>query len=269
MAVSKRLRFEVLRRDNHSCRYCGRTAPEVPLTVDHVKPVALGGGDTADNLVASCRDCNSGKSSVPADAPLVDNVANDALRWAAAMRQAADELAAADEVIESILDAVYEAWKPRYIPRDWAPSVVTFVKAGLDQEALLYLTDIALRARVGDRWAYFCGCCWKRIRQMQDRAQQIVSEGAPPTEAPLTTSWASASLDELVSASEQTAERWLTQESIDSAYCNHRDWGQGDCGDPMCRVQRAEGLSWMAYRSMNSYDRDCAVMDVAEALLDG
>ncbi|MGC7224589.1 HNH endonuclease, partial [Mycobacteroides abscessus subsp. massiliense] len=43
MAVTKRLRYEVLRRDNYSCRYCGRSAPEVKLTVDHVVPVALGG----------------------------------------------------------------------------------------------------------------------------------------------------------------------------------------------------------------------------------
>lgn len=28
MAVSKRTRYEVLRRDNHACRYCGARAPE-------------------------------------------------------------------------------------------------------------------------------------------------------------------------------------------------------------------------------------------------
>lgn len=39
MAVSKRTRFEVLRRDDHTCRYCGQSAPDVKLTVDHVLPV--------------------------------------------------------------------------------------------------------------------------------------------------------------------------------------------------------------------------------------
>src|SRR6185369_3226628 len=62
MAVSKRLRFEILRRDNHTCRYCGRSAPEVKLTVDHVKPEALGGRTEPDNLVAACSDCNAGKT---------------------------------------------------------------------------------------------------------------------------------------------------------------------------------------------------------------
>ena len=57
MAVTKRMRFEILRRDNHACRYCGATAPDVKLVVDHVTPVALGGTDSPDNLVASCAAC--------------------------------------------------------------------------------------------------------------------------------------------------------------------------------------------------------------------
>ncbi|WP_078628685.1 HNH endonuclease [Streptomyces sp. NRRL F-2664] len=54
MPVSNRLRFEVLRRDRYTCRYCGGSAPDVVLRVDHVVPVALGGTDTPDNLVAAC-----------------------------------------------------------------------------------------------------------------------------------------------------------------------------------------------------------------------
>ena len=55
MAVSKRTRFEVLRRDDYTCRYCRST--ENPLTIDHVVPEALGGGNDPSNLVAACRDC--------------------------------------------------------------------------------------------------------------------------------------------------------------------------------------------------------------------
>ncbi len=64
MAVSKRTRFEVLRRDNFTCRYCRST--EGALTIDHVIPVALGGTDDPDNLVAACHDCNAGKGSISA-----------------------------------------------------------------------------------------------------------------------------------------------------------------------------------------------------------
>lgn len=52
MAVSKRLRFEVLRRDNHACRYCGATPPDVVLTIDHVVQTALGGGTTSRRILS-------------------------------------------------------------------------------------------------------------------------------------------------------------------------------------------------------------------------
>lgn len=74
MAISKRLRFEILRRDNHSCRYCGATAPEAKILVDHVVPEALGGQSVPDNLVAACEPCNSGKSSVAPDAAVASDV---------------------------------------------------------------------------------------------------------------------------------------------------------------------------------------------------
>src|SRR4051812_40636672 len=73
MAVSKRLRYEILRRDNHACRYCGATAPDVKLNVDHVIPQSLGGSDKPDNLVPPCADCNAGKtSSLPNAMPAAD-----------------------------------------------------------------------------------------------------------------------------------------------------------------------------------------------------
>lgn len=59
--LSRRLRFEVLARDHFTCRYCGRSAPNVPLEVDHILPVAEGGTSTRDNLLTACHDCNSGK----------------------------------------------------------------------------------------------------------------------------------------------------------------------------------------------------------------
>lgn len=32
------------------------------------------------------------------------------------------------------------------------------------------------RGEMGYRWAYFCGCCWNRVRQLQQRADQIAEE---------------------------------------------------------------------------------------------
>ena len=60
--ISKSLRFDVFQRDNHTCQYCGHRSPGVELEIDHLIPVAEGGTDDFENLVTSCRDCNSGKS---------------------------------------------------------------------------------------------------------------------------------------------------------------------------------------------------------------
>lgn len=62
MAVSKRTRFEVFKRDSFKCQYCGRSAPDVVLEADHVEPKSKGGKDAIINLVTACRDCNAGKS---------------------------------------------------------------------------------------------------------------------------------------------------------------------------------------------------------------
>jgi hypothetical protein len=61
------LRFKVLERDGFACRYCGGTPQEgYILHVDHVIPVAQGGLNEEENLVAACWLCNSGKGDSPA-----------------------------------------------------------------------------------------------------------------------------------------------------------------------------------------------------------
>lgn len=60
-ALTKKIRFEVFKRDSFTCQYCGRKAPDVILEVDHIKPVCKGGQNELMNLVTSCRDCNRGK----------------------------------------------------------------------------------------------------------------------------------------------------------------------------------------------------------------
>ena len=59
--LSKKIRFEVFKRDSFKCQYCGRSAPEVVLHVDHIKPVAEGGTNDLLNLITACADCNLGK----------------------------------------------------------------------------------------------------------------------------------------------------------------------------------------------------------------
>lgn len=62
--ISKRLRFEVFKRDNFTCQYCSAKPPKVPLEIDHITPVSKGGKNIIDNLLTSCFDCNRGKSNI-------------------------------------------------------------------------------------------------------------------------------------------------------------------------------------------------------------
>lgn len=80
-----------------------------------------------------------------------------------------------------------EAWAPRYLPTGWEPTVAAFLDAGLDVELIIEMARVALGTRgIDSRWAYFCGCCWKRVRQLQDRALAIVTDAVDdvPTQAP-------------------------------------------------------------------------------------
>jgi len=51
----------IIKRDKGICQYCGRR--HVEMTTDHVTPRAIGGGDTWENLVCACSDCNARKGS--------------------------------------------------------------------------------------------------------------------------------------------------------------------------------------------------------------
>ena len=58
------IRFKILKRDNFTCQYCGRKAPDVVLNVDHIIPKSKGGLDKLENLKTSCRECNIGKGNL-------------------------------------------------------------------------------------------------------------------------------------------------------------------------------------------------------------
>lgn len=92
--LSKKTRFEVLKRDSFKCQYCGASAPDVLLQVDHIKPVAGEGTDDFWNLVTSCTSCNSGKS----DRPLSDSSV------LAKSKRQLDELQERREQIEMLLE---------------------------------------------------------------------------------------------------------------------------------------------------------------------
>lgn len=187
MALSKRLRFEILRRDNHACRYCGAGAPDTKLVVDHVIPVALGGSDEPSNLVTACEPCNSGKSAMAPDAPVVDDVQADALRWGRAMEEATRitrqaikdrEQFASDFKVDIWDDWTWDFGKKTFpLPTGWEDSVLRFRDAGIGAGDFEHAIEITMRkhkVNPSDRFRYMCGVLWTMISDRQKIAMEIV-----------------------------------------------------------------------------------------------
>jgi len=61
--LSRKTRFDVFKRDAFICQYCGASAPDVQLHVDHIIPVIDGGSDDLANLITACAACNFGKGA--------------------------------------------------------------------------------------------------------------------------------------------------------------------------------------------------------------
>lgn len=62
-APSRKLRMQVLRRDDFRCRICGRRAADyvdVELHVHHIRPHSAGGLTEAGNLITLCHTCHGG-----------------------------------------------------------------------------------------------------------------------------------------------------------------------------------------------------------------
>lgn len=192
MAVSKRLRYEILRRDNHTCRYCGASAPAVPLRVDHVTPVALGGSDKPENLVTSCEPCNSGKSSATVDSAVVADVDATALRWANAMEQAADNLRQQETPKVEYRDAFLAEWNRWHVgkdktkkiplPDDWKQTMDRFRVAGIPAWMWADIVDIGMgndKVKPDNTFRYCCGIAWNKVTELQSEARQIASAQQP------------------------------------------------------------------------------------------
>lgn len=274
MAISKRLRYEILRRDNHACRYCGRAAPDVKLHIDHVIPVSLGGAEKdPTNLVTSCAECNGGKTSSAPDQTVVDDVKESAAKWKSAMTQAAEEARADASGRTDLYESVVNAW-PNFhrnkIPNDFTETVDQFTAAGLPDEVIIEMSRLAgAKPSIYNRWAYFCGCCWTKLRQLQDRAKEIAETAE--VESP---QWQPLTHDDLgdfyanildLAAGVLPSEEWRD-------VCSHGiEWTEDNtadlpCRDLFCVGQRYTFLLQGALDFLTKRKRDFDVMDAADEL---
>lgn len=175
IAISKRLRFEVFKRDGFTCQYCGATPPSVLLQCDHIDPVSNGGPTDIDNLVTACQPCNAGKSDIPlSDIPqsLSERAAEVLEREAqvagyqAVMKQKRMRVEAD---AQEVLNAFCKWFDRDGIPRGDFFSIKRFIeKLGLDE--CVEASEIAFRKfswSYRSAFKYFCGICWNRIRDQE------------------------------------------------------------------------------------------------------
>lgn len=180
VGLSKRLRFEIFKRDSFLCRYCGRgVGPDVILEVDHVIPVVSGGTNDSINLVTACFDCNRGKSKVL----LADNkvVMEDPRQKKRLLKEQKEQVAAffefrdaqhevaleiAQQAIAPVVDSLADPEND--IPKQWLGSVRFFLKE-LSYDEVHRAAEIAaerfLYMGINDPFLYFCGICRKAIRE--------------------------------------------------------------------------------------------------------
>ncbi len=169
--ISKKLRFEVFKRDEFQCCYCGQTPPAVLLHIDHIYPVALGGTNDIDNLATACQDCNLGKgvrelSSVP----------QTMAEKAKAVKEREEQLLAYQAILQGRKDRIsHEVWRVlgvlypgvSQVKLDTFKSVERFV----DKLGLFVVLDAAECSKlamipVSAEWRYFCAICWRKTREL-------------------------------------------------------------------------------------------------------
>jgi hypothetical protein len=173
-AISKKTRFEVFKRDSFKCQYCGRSAPDVILNVDHILPVSRGGKNVIMNLITACFACNNGKGA----RELSDNAA------ISKQKSQLDELAQKREQLgmlvewrESLIDAMdqevrlikieFEKYTECELTEHGIASMRGMIKQFGYDEVVLAISIAAGKFRDRNKAQiinYIAGICWNRKR---------------------------------------------------------------------------------------------------------
>ena len=182
--MTKRLRFEVFKRDGFKCQYCGKCPPDALLEVDHITPKSGGGEDDLNNLVTSCFDCNRGKAHVRLDlipSSITDN--------AAAIAEREDQVRAYNRALAKIekrlqseiagVNGIFsEQFKGRILGVHFQQSSLKDFLRKLPvievEEAMTIACSFIHETRGGNpelkaeaAIKYFCGICWTKIKRNQ------------------------------------------------------------------------------------------------------
>jgi len=169
-ALSKKTRFDVFKRDEFVCQYCGDTPPRVILEVDHIIPVADGGGNAIENLICSCFDCNRGKG-----AGSLSTIPATVKQKAERLRESEEQLKAFYKLAAGKRDRLEsEAWEivnilqagAEEFDREDFNALMRFLEKIGYPEVLEAANIATAKPRGGNRgvFKYFCGICWNFIK---------------------------------------------------------------------------------------------------------
>jgi hypothetical protein len=173
MSLSKKIRFEVFKRDGFKCVYCGRIPSEAVLEVDHVMAVSNGGTDDINNLITSCFDCNRGKSNIKLStlpATVQENIEK--------LQNQEEQLTEYYKLLKKIrrqetkqisrVNEVFCLYHPGFSLSESFKnnSLKNFIKK-LGPEAVVdAMHSAGSRGFDRDRMVkYFCGICWRKTRE--------------------------------------------------------------------------------------------------------
>lgn len=169
-SLSKRTRFDVFKRDQFTCQYCGRKPPAVVLEADHIVAVSAGESSKEHNLLTSCFDCNRGKADGSLDVnPINTKERRKRLEDRIEQTRAYEELLQAQRVaqdtdVDAVI-AVYESAFDGWTLFDTArPSIRQFFNCLPRQEVVEAMELACARTNMNRAFRYFCGVCWRKIR---------------------------------------------------------------------------------------------------------
>lgn len=175
-AISKKKRFEIFKRDEFTCQYCGSFPPNVLLHLDHIIPVSKGGSNDEDNLITACEACNLGKSAIP-----LSSIPKGLKDRALEIAESEAQINGYADIAKNKADRLdHETWKIISILES-DEDITDYDKARFRSirnflEILPYQEVVDAAQITTAKWSYFgytqfkyfCGVCWRKYRGIQN-----------------------------------------------------------------------------------------------------
>ena len=173
MSITKKMRFEVFKRDGFRCAYCGRTPPVVTLEVDHIQPKSRGGKNDINNYITACFDCNRGKRDIPLDKipPLLSQNIEVLKEKETQLKEYRRFIEKVERREKKDIEDISQIYRDSYPEYDFSDnfkyvSIRKFIQLLPKHEVMDSLRKAVSKFSYNkeDATKYFCGICWRKIK---------------------------------------------------------------------------------------------------------